>query len=401
MDYSTGYMIQDIFGYLFYWYLNFSLVIRIALITILFLFIAYAALLSKIFVMERYRSRRKKIRKRLVADYMPYVREIINDDSRQYTRQEVREMMNLVNRDFKVLEFRILMELLFDIVKECRNSPTFSRYNLRIVAEAVKLDGFMEKEIVYGSSRRRYLAITYAISFCVFIDIPEKSLKNLLFSRVSEMRRAAKVGFILFKDYDPFKYLRDDFDEDFCYWDKMQLHYAFDLRAKEGRPIPNFEDFYRESQNNKMRIFLIEEIELFNQIGSIPFLMEKLQYLYRPRLVPRTDDEIEMTKAVIHALGTMRHADIESVLRDNYNTNSEDIRLTIIEAFEKISSGESLTFMKEIFPGEDKNVKVAIARAVYADKQRGAQVLQQMEDEADEFGKMVIAQIKAERLMAA
>ncbi|MEG1643465.1 MAG: HEAT repeat domain-containing protein [Bacteroidales bacterium] len=400
MDYSTGYMIQDIFGYLFYWYMNFNLVIRIALITIVLLFIAYTTLLISIFIKERYRSRRKTIRKRLTDSYVPYIKEAINDNNKRYTSQEISVNMNLHNRDFNVIEFRIFLEILFDLLKKYRDSPNFSRYNLRIVAEAIKLNAFLEKEIVYGSSKRRYVAITYAISFCVFIDIPDKSFKYLLASRVSEVRRAAKIGYMLFKDYDPFKYLRDDFDEDFCFWDKMQIHHVFDLRVREGRPIPNFEDFYRESQNPLMRIFFIEEIEAFNQTGSIPFLMEILQHLYRPRFVARNDYEIELTNAVINALGTMHYAAIEPILITNYNINSEKIRLAIINAMGKICSGKSLSFMKEIFKNESETIKVAIARAVYADKQNGGIVLQEMDDETDEFGKLTIAQIKSPYMVA-
>ena len=74
---TTGYIIQDVFGYLFYWYKNYPLVIRIALISILIVTTIYIGLFIRIIIKEINASRRNRLKVKLKKEIIVKIEEII------------------------------------------------------------------------------------------------------------------------------------------------------------------------------------------------------------------------------------------------------------------------------------------------------------------------------------
>lgn len=164
----------------------------------------------------------------------------------------------------------------------------------------------------------------------------------------------------------------------------MELHAILEHRKKVGYATPSFIKWVNTSAEEKVKIFFINEIRLYNEIESAPILAKQVNAR-----------SMEIRAEAIHTLGKLNYREIEPKLIEMYNVQPEEIKCKIISAVSDMKTGEALGFLYNAYGDADNwATKRAILKALYEYSQMGRKTFDQLERKADSHTAILFAHTK-------
>lgn len=359
------------FYYIYYTFLGFPFIIRVAAAFICFYTPFFLFSTFKLINARQKFYRKRKLQKQLRGQYADQITDIITSPEKIYDE----DIKNKINCNIKKLsnnKKRILTNLILSIQTK---EKSINEGNYQRVVEYFELRQFWEGKLKYGSLAARQRALRKLDD--LDIEIPGSVITSLTYNRNQYLRKRARSSYVYFSKNDPFKFFDEDFDKTFNDWDKIEIHKMLDRRSREG--LPNLSQWIKNSKNSKFQCFLVDEIRYFNQRECLPHLLEMLN-----------THDITLLKHIIDALGEMKYKEAEKQIIKDYALQPRIIQQCVIKAVHKLNTGKSLSFLEAAYNNvHDRESEIIILRAIYNYGEQGRQLFNSMKTVSGGFSKLI------------
>lgn len=350
------------------------LVIIIARLFILAFAIVYIfKLVAFVVFSERVRRTRKSLN-RIHSRFEDKFTELLARPD-NLTFSEVQSYLNIKPDEFNPGQMHTITNLLLSVREDIIN---YNFHNFQLIEEAFGLRSFWETQLAATNAHTQSRAIQ-KLSALGISGISEAQLNTLAYSRDKSLRRLARSSYVFLTDNTPFRFFNEDFDHGLTAWDKIFLHDMLVKRPYER--LPSFIQWYRNSNDKEMRIFLVNEIKFFNQDYALPYLWEEFN---------KTDDE-DVRNAILDTLGDLRYAEVEDELIQEYPTMSESVQAHVIEALLHFRTGRAMPFFQNAYNmAISIDSKLHIADAIKNYGPEGDTVLANLKNSEDELDRRIL-----------
>lgn len=289
--------------------------------------------------------------------------------------KEAQTILGVKPEDFKPGQIHTITNLLLSIREDIIN---YNFQNFQLIIEVFGLRSFWESQLVSPLAQNQSRAIQ-KLSALGMSGIPEAPLNTLAYSRDVSMRRLARSAYVFLTDNTPFRFFSEDFDHGLTEWDKIFLHDMLVKRPYER--LPSFIQWYRNSNDKDMKIFLINEIKFFNQDYALPYLWEEFN---------KTEDE-EIRNSILETLGDLRYAEVEDELMQEYPTMSENVQQEVVDAILRFRTGRAMPFFQNAYNmAISIDAKLHIADAIKNYGPEGDTILANLKNSEDELDRKIL-----------
>lgn len=375
---------MDFIEYYFYWvyyrFVGYPLIIRICLITVLFCIIVYLLMLSYIIYGI---FKRKKEKRRYNKVFNKYYEDIkaISLDENTLREEEIAERLRYDTRKRpKPYELRIITQLLTEIKSDYEDQ--INELNYQTIQTVLQITRFLERELQFGSQRTKIQTLKLIQSINGYAS--EAVLVRFLYHREIELRNSARYAYMWLSQGNPFRFFDEDISMKLRQWDMMELHAILEHRKKVGYTTPSFIKWVNTSAEEKVKIFFINEIRLYNETESAPILARQINAR-----------STEIRSEAIKTLGKLNYKEIEPKLIEMYHVQPEDVKRQIIKAIADLKTGKSLGFLYNAYDEADNwGTKRVILKALYDYSEMGRQAFEQLEKKADSHSAILFAHTK-------
>lgn len=215
-------------------------------------------------------------------------------------------------------------------------------------------------------------------------NISGTAVSHKVYSNNDSIRKHAKSVFMKFSSSDAFKFLENDFDDDFNALDEVRIHTSLRNKAKV-ETLPLLIRWVNLAKNENYKAFLIREIGYFKQIDSAPRLIE--MYL--------DCDSIVIKKQIVETLGKLKCVDAVSVFINDFEFNEQTIQNEIIDALGSIGGKEAVIFLDKLYHHSlNKESLVRILNQIYLSDTQGEVYTKIKKNAQTDFEKAVIAYVE-------
>jgi len=287
-----------------------------------------------------------------------------------YDIEEVQELLQYDVKKTKNWKSDILTDIVLSVKNAVYKQGELNEINYRNCLEALRLMGFWEKRIRTSSldKRRQALQIVGQMDNGVNSGVLTKST----FHKNKYLRKTARDLHTSQDNYQPFKFMEENFDEAFTQLDKLRLHSTLVKRSRENK-LPNLLRWINNSKNPSYIVFILREIAFFNQKEAGSSLVAMLE----------RQENRDVRAQIVLTLGALEYREAIPTLKTYFELESAVVRDAIITAMGKIQAAEVLNFLIETYEStDDANLKFSIARAIKKYNTEGDRALRQLQQEA-------------------
>lgn len=228
-----------------------------------------------------------------------------------------------------------------------------NKNNYRETLKAFNLPSFWEEQLLNTKMKDKGLALRILDEMSD--DASSIAISNKAGSHNNHLRKHAKSIFMKFDSNDAFKFLEDDFDQDFNSLDEVRIHDALKEKSKI-MPLPQLIRWVNTAKNDYFKTFLIREIGLFKQIESA----EQLITIYK-------ESDSNMIKAqTAMTLGMLDYKKAIPILVNNFDYNKQEVQDAVIYAMGKFGGYDALDFLEKIYhQTHNKETLINIIQNIY------------------------------------
>lgn len=371
-------------------YNGYPLVVRItAVMVMLLLIIVFFGLARLFFIGYKINKREKRIKE--TRDHFEDKLTFVMRSKSNYDLDEVRELLHVDDKKMKKWKSDLLTDIVLSVRDTANKDGELNEINYKNCIEALRLMGFWEKRIRTAGlgKRREALQIVGQIDNGVNTGILSKST----FHKNKNLRKTARYVHTSQDDYDPFRFMEENFDETFTQLDKLRLHSTLVRRSRE-RVLPNLLRWINNSKNPNYIIFILREISFFKQTEAAPTLVSMLD----------KENNRDIRAQIVHTLGDLGYQPCIAVLQERFPLENVVVREAIINALGKLKEPESLKFLLLTYEtSDDASIKLATARAMKNYEKEGNQTLRYLQqvakDKEKEREEILLEQVLSEGKM--
>lgn len=349
--------------YIYYSFLGFPFIIRLVTVAITVFILIFIILSLKFIKINNEHYKKINTCNELKKRYSKLINTIITSKD-NYSEKYIETMINGSHKNLNVKEIKILTNLLLKIHNE---SDYINKNNLRNLTDFFKLKQFWENKLKYGNISVKQKALRKLDELDIFVS--GSVITPFTYNSNPFLRKMARYYYMHHSNNNPYKFLDEDFDSTFNYWDKIEIHRIFNEKINEG--LPNFAQWIKKSDNTDFKCFMIDEIAFFKKKENIPFLLEHIN-----------DPDIQIRKHIIDALGELNCTEVEETILRTYELQPNTVKISIIKAIAKLNTGKALIFLKDAFYNsfDDEN-KIIIANTIYNYNSEGKEMFNKMKKE--------------------
>lgn len=373
-------MLLDYYLYYFYYtYLGFPFIIRVAVVFIsIFLPLIILTTISLIFFVRRY-IKRKKLWDKLENDYAAKIRDILVSKE-VFLTSKINEILQIQKKKLTNSHKEYFTECILNIAEK---EDFVNNDNQNLLIDYFILQPFWENRVRYGGAGRRQKALRKLSD--LNIKISNSLISSLSYNKNPYIRKRARYHHMYNSEHAPFKFLEEDFDVTFNEWDKIEVHRMLAKRIEKGLPFLN--QWLINSKNPEFQSFLIDEIRIFQQKNSGPYLVELIE-----------SSSLKVRKNAIITLGEIKYQEAEPLLISIYSSQPSPIQKAIIRTIEKLQSGEALEFLEETYRNtSDRETEIVILKAIYNYGNAGKHLFfimkEDKKEEQEEFSKLIFEHV--------
>ncbi len=352
--------------YIYYFYYSFIGYPFLLQFAVFFLFVFSLAIIIAAgrfswVILDHYRK--KRFQQRLYYRYLTPVTEVITARE-NFVLQDIAPVIRCNVKNLKAREKRILTNILLRI----RNrEKRINEENFRVVVDYFEIRQFWEKKMRHGRTAMKLKALRKLDE--LNIAAQGSIISPLTYSRNPQVRKKARVFYMLFSKTNPFKFLEEDFDPSFDNWDKVEIHRVLVQREDQ---LPLISQWLKKSDNPAYQAFMIDEIRFFNQQRCIPYLLETIR-----------GHDAFLRERCIEALAAMDYKAAEADFMREYPLQPLGVQKSIIRAIRMFQTGKALFFLEDAYRvTPDVDLKMLILRAVLNYGAAGKELFYMMQHKA-------------------
>lgn len=330
----------------------------------------------------------EKKRKKTINHFYDRLSFIMKNSS-IYEKEEILRLLEVNIKKFKNWKSDYVTDVLLDVKSTLYKAGQFNEINYKNCLEALRLMGFWEKRIRYSRYDKRKEALLVMGEFDNGVN--SGILSKSTFHKNKEIRKVARDLYTNQDRYNPFRFMEENFDEEFTQLDKLRLHSTLIKRSNEGN-LPNLLRWVHSSKNPKYIIFILKEIGFFKQFGASENLLILLDK-YENR---------DIRVQIVETLGALSCLEAVPKLIDRYQLETSVVRDAIIKTMAFLPCRESLHFLLDNYKSSDAvSYKLMIARSIMQHGPEGEQALKNLKNETqlskNEIENIVLAQVTNEK----
>lgn len=361
---------------------------RITFIMVLFLIVVTLLAFGRLLIIG-YQLNRTEKKKQKTSDHFYDKLSFIIKNPSIYEKEEIQRLLEFNITNLKNWKSDYVTDVLLEVKHELIKTGQFNDLNYKNCLEALGLMGFWEKRIRNSGFDKRKEALLVIGEFDNGVNTGV--LSKSTFHKNKDIRKAARDLYTNQDNYNPFRFMEENFDEEFTQLDKLRLHSTLIKRSRDGK-LPNLLRWVNSSKNPKYIIFILREIGYFKQEEASETLIDLLDK-YENR-----DIRVQM----VETIGELGYFEGIPKLIDRYTMETTVVREAIIRTMAILPCLESLEFLVKNYKStDDNNSKLNIARAISQHGIEGQQALETLKNEVSKTKKeaenMLLAQVTNEK----
>ena len=350
------------FGYVYYQFLEFSFVIKLAAIglTVCVLILLYTLL--KLLIATIKRRKMNKVYKRLNERFGETVNYVLSDKSpEQMSRKAMLHELDLTEEDVQGN----------DLLKDDREKLNMSRLiyqavisedasldrnsNLHLLLRLFRIQEYLEHMVNKGSMHLKSEALLMLRAFK--LPINPWIANRLMNSKRVRVKRLAMYASIMAGSNKDLEYFESEFfDNNCCLYDEIQLGYVLQRRKSARRQIPNLAALALHQNNPSTQSVFVRLMRYFNQKENCSDLEELF--------VQNTDNEL--VEEIARTWGYLRYTEGEELMNEMIITQNDDVKITIMHALARLGTGKSLnTLLDGYRNSSDQKVRYEALRCMW------------------------------------
>jgi len=353
---------------------TFPLIIQITIVLTMVFIVATLALMITIYTIRRRHNRLQKTLENSVPEIVKLFADILFTD-KSYSEQEIftkfEDIVDEVNRE----SLDIGVGVLVDFKNEHKESEKYP-----LIISALGIVEHLERKFDSRSNSEKIDAFQEA--FVLDLNKFDSKVLRYAYSKNKMIRSEARNSYLALSTNDPYRFF-DEFDRDLSKWDEIELMQYLELQKERGN-LEGLGKWINYSKNQSLVVFLIKMVGFFKQRGINEILIEKLE----------DDNELVRAEAIL-TLGELNISETEQELIDRYYTEPEICQVAIVKTIRKFNSGNSLSFLEEIFKETNNtDTKKIIAEAILNYSYEGKIAFQNMKNSLKGFDLTILQHIE-------
>ncbi len=271
-----------------------------------------------------------------------------------------------------------------DLVTErlivCKNNyQVENNESILRIMYVLDLDKHISDKLQFSSTKQKIKAFKELATLAVSAN--ESDLLPFTYNRNRKIRLEARTAYMKLSKNDPFKFF-DETKDDLSVWDQISL--LTHLKTIENVSIPNFSKWITYSTNQSIVSFCLKMCAYFKQNDSVPTI---INFLSTPNHTLRAE--------AIQTLGDLNAIESEEVLQKLYPNQPQVCQVEILNTLGKFKTGRSLQFLEDEFKhGSSMDTRKISANSIMLHGSIGRQILDKLEHETNELGKLVLKHIE-------
>lgn len=374
------YSIFNFFENFYYKFVIMPLVIRIAVITTVFLILLllFYAILSFVNYLIQKRDDKREEERKNNSDCHKVLKEIL-------TYEDVIPFATL-EQDFETIKERCHPypeDIIYEMLLIKNEFPDkFNYENLQSLSRLFNLTPYWDGKLSDNSLKVKMENLQNIIELRATIS--ESVLSTLVYHKNSALRKKARIAQIHLSQHDPFKFFDEEFDKDFTVWDKIKIHDI--LLNRPIQTIPNFIRWVPKVKNENLQSMFIYEIGFYNQVENKEFLFDFF------KMTP--SDEVKIQ--IVQTLKVLGIEEMAHNLIRQYNAVSENVQLAIINNLKHIQTDKFLLpfYVHAFEKAYETDLKLSLGEAIYNSEINGHRVIEVLERDAKGFDQLIFEHIK-------
>ena len=366
-------------------FMEFSIIIKIAAISVTFSLLLIIFTLFKI-SWNGIRNRKwNRLYKKLDKRYGDGIRYVLSPEAGgKLTRAEIMDALDL-NDDEKKENRSILKNykerLTFSrLVYRCRISDDASlgrRKQLHILLDIFQIPPFLEEVINNGRMRLKAEALSMMRAFK--LPVNQWISNQLRNSKRYRVRRLSNYASIMSSSNQDLEYFESEFfDKNCCIYDEIQLGYVLQRRKAMKRKIPNLALL---AANQSVPTTKAVFVRLMRQFEQTEFCNELEEIFHN-------SSNKELTQEICRTWGYLKYYPGEELMKEIILTQPDDTKVAIMHALARLKTGKSLNVIIDGYRNSgDQHVRYEALRCLYNYGREGYLKFKELEKLAPEEDK--------------
>ena len=236
---------------------------------------------------------------------------------------------------------RLISEICMDLSRELSNIP-----NADALCALPGVKAYYERNL----ATKHLVMSTLQNIANMHIPVNEGLLAIYLNNYDLPIRHISRVCHIIASSAEPYRYFKEELDDDLGIWYKMVLHHLFAWAQANNRQMPQFLVVAKELHNADSAAFLIQETAYYGT-------EQEKASLHKLFLSPN----LKYRRAALHAVAILRDASQEQAAIDSYDHQPEPIRQEVLRTVYAINSGKHTEFFVDAFRKSTSKVTREVA----------------------------------------
>ncbi len=398
-NYSPGNVVfhdWDILRYYYYYFIvrfsDYPFVVQAAYIILLVSsLLVVVILISTVYIVGRNHVRKKYKNHIIDKCGTDLLKAFLNPEI--VTNEQIERIVGRVEPKHKKVKYwrcRIWVEYLVSLLEEPESDEYHATENgkeardkvFRMVSDALSLDAYVEYVIRFKSPGRIVTLLDAAK--ILGIEIPEALLSQLVNKKHDTLRLNSRLEYMHSASHNTYCYLEEGNEISYTTEVGMQLHELFKENSRRKRPMPSFAAMIRKQSDVRMKAFLTIEKSFWGEFDS-KLLLAMLKH-----------QSNECRYGGIVASGIFKRPEMEDVLVDMYEYQTEDLKCEILKSIFNINSGKQAGFFLSAYEHADSDTsRESALRCLWNYNEESRVLFNRLEAQIPEEGRKLFDHVKS------
>lgn len=258
--------------------------------------------------------------------------------------------------------------------------------NMQVLSAVLGVTEYFEQQLLL----RKNIFYSLQILLLLQIKVSEGRLANYVNHKNKEIRMMARLCYICCSSNEPYRYLREDLNEEQAIFRPMLLNYIFGWMKSQDKHMPNFLNLAERTKNETSAAYLVREVAYWGSDHE----KEELKMLF-------LNERLQVRQAAIEVVAALHDVSAEDKLKESYFFQPEHIRREILRALLSMQTGKQLDFFLEAYEAStSRETREVALSCIYKYGNEGRRQFEIMRSTADEETRRLIDQVDSIDMLA-
>lgn len=289
---------------------------------------------------------------------------------------------SLTNMKMSNLEKEVMLNILIEIRMESDISSEVIK-RMQNLIKNMGLYDFMERQLLTGKVNDKIKVIqTIRI---LHMEIPDSTMARFINDKNHELRKAARLYYILSSKEDPFKYFESyEKDKAIITWDMIEIHQMFKEYNNLGKKLPSFIPVLNINQDKSITQFFIKEIAYWGSDKEVDYLKRFLN-----------SDQDELRISAMETLAKRKDKNITEAIKTSFYIQNENIKRKSLISLLEIDGEASVPFFEEAFKNTSSRLtKRTALKCLWNAGDKGKNIFSKLRAESEDYEKILFKHVE-------